>query len=214
MEDLRSVNASATVARGTTNGLRLSSGPMRHRDAPLCQLATWMGETVDAAERAGGGNPDALPLFYIRLYGVLTDVADFVALTVNDDQDGLCMFPLAREPEHVSPLPAAMARLTALLSEDELLYIEYQRHLACDPFQTKYRMRRGRLSARAPESALRHGAGHVPSALLDGRPVTIEEAESAFQRLFVKHDATEERIGVELVRRLLPALRGLDAAAH
>lgn len=203
MEDLRSVDASATAARVTTSGLRLSSGPMRHRDAPLCQLATWVGELVDAAERAGGGNPDALPLFFIRLYGVLTDVADFVALTVNEEQDGLCMFPLAREPEHVSPLPAALARLTALLSEDELLYIEYQRHLACDPFQTKYRVRRGR-----------HGAGHVPSALLDGRPVTIEDAECAFQRLFVKHDATEERLGIELARRLLPALRALDAAAR
>jgi hypothetical protein len=176
---------------------------MRHRDAPLSQLASWMRETVDAAERAGGGNPDLLPLFWIRLYGVLTDVADFVALTVNDHHDGLCMFPLAREPEQVSPLPAAMACLTELLTEDELLYIEYQRHLACDPFQTKYRVRRGR-----------HGAGHVPSALLDGRPVTIEEAEAAFQRLYLKHDALEERIGVELARRLLPALRALDAAAR
>jgi hypothetical protein len=203
MEDLRSVDTSTTAVRGATSGLRLSSGPMRHRDAPLSQLASWMRETVDAAERAGGGNPDLLPLFWIRLYGVLTDVADFVALTVNDHHDGLCMFPLAREPEQVSPLPAAMACLTELLTEDELLYIEYQRHLACDPFQTKYRVRRGR-----------HGAGHVPSALLDGRPVTIEEAEAAFQRLYLKHDALEERIGVELARRLLPALRALDAAAR
>jgi hypothetical protein len=130
-------------------------------------------------------------------------VADFVALTVNEEQDGLCMFPLAREPEHVSPLPAGLARLTALLDEDELLYIEYQRHLACDPFQTKYRVRRGR-----------HGSGHVPSALLGGRPLTIEEAECAFQRLFVKQDASEERVGIELARRLLPALRALDTAAR
>jgi len=203
MEDLRSVGVSAAATRGTTSGLRLSTGPQRHRDAPLRQLAAWVGETLDAAERAGGGSPAALPVFWLRLYGVLTDVADFVALTVEEAQDGLCMFPLAREREQVSPLPAAMERLSALLDEDELLYIEYRRHVECDPFQTKYRVRRGR-----------HGAGHVPSALLEGRPVTIEEAESAFQRLFVKHGADEERIGVELARRLLPALRALDAAAR
>jgi hypothetical protein len=195
MDDLRSVGASAAVARGTASCLRLSTGPQRHRDAPLCQLATWVSETLDAAERAGAGYPDVLPVFWLRLYGVLTDVADFVALTVDEAREGLCMFPLAREREQLSPLPAAMARLAALLCEDDLLYIEYRKHVECDPFQTKYRVRRGR-----------HGAGHVPSALLEGRPVTIEEAESAFQRLFEKHDGDEERLGVELARRLLPAL--------
>jgi hypothetical protein len=209
MDDLRSVEV--VQARGVATGLRLSSGPLRHRAAPLCQLATWVSETLHAAERVAGvgmgDGVEVLPLFWIRLYGVLTDVADFVSLslgvTVEQAGDGLCMFPLAREQRALSPLPMAMEQLRALLDEDDLLYVEYRRHVECEPFQTKYRARRGR-----------HGTGHVPSVLLDGRPVTIEQAEAAFERLFLRHAASEDRIGVELARRLIPALRALDTAAR
>lgn len=198
------LSASVSVASGRgVDGLRLSGGPLRHRDAPLRQLATWVGETLQTAERAAAGSSESLPLFWVQLYGLLTDVSDFVQLTVQEDHDGLCMFPLARGQAQSSPLPLALDLLTSLLDEDDLLYVEYRRHVACDPFQAKYRIRRGR-----------HGMGHVPSALLGGRPVTIDQAECAFQRLFGKHGHDEERIGSELARRVLPALRALDAAAR
>ncbi|MDB4991122.1 MAG: hypothetical protein JWN04_6300 [Myxococcaceae bacterium] len=169
-----------------------------------CLLGSWVAETLLIAERAAAGSPEALSLFWIRLYGVLTDVADFVALTLDDAQahDGLCMFPLARGRSDASPLPMAMARVKSLFDDDELLYLEYRRHAECDPFQTRYRTRR------------RPGAAaQVPSALLDGRPVSVEVAETAYLRLLTKFDFDEQRLGVELARRSVSALRALHLAA-
>jgi hypothetical protein len=166
-------------------------------------LASWVGETLLSAERAAQGSPEALSVFWIRLYGVLTDVADFVALTLEDaaEADGLCMFPLAREAAQASPLPRALARLRSLFEDDELLYIEYRRNAECDPFQTRYRARR------------RQASVLVPSALLGGRPVSSVEAEAAFRRLLLQHDLSEQRLGSELARRSILSLRALQAAA-
>ena len=174
--------------------------------APEELLASWIGETLLAAERAASGNPEALSLFWVRLYGVLTDAADFVALTCTEgDQpcDGLCTFPLARGRSDASPLPAVMARVRALFDDDELTYIEYRRHVECDPFQTRYRGRRNRQGVSA----------HVPSALLGGRPITREHAEAALARVLRKHDGCALRVGFVLARRGISALRDLHLAA-
>lgn len=179
------------------------------RPVPLAMpedlLASWIGETLLAAERAASGSPEALSLFWIRLYGVLTDAADFVALTCSDAEpyDGLCTFPLARGRSDASPLPAAMARLRALFDEDDLLYIEYRRHVECDPFQSRYRGYRNRQGVSA----------HVPSALLGGRPITRDHADAALARVLRKHDGCALRVGFALARRGIAALRDLHLAA-
>ena len=38
-------------------------------------LASWIGDTLLAAERAAAGSPEALSLFWIRIYGVLTSAS-------------------------------------------------------------------------------------------------------------------------------------------
>lgn len=176
----------------------------RQRDSHQVQLVRWIGETLDIATRIGVNDSELLPLFWIRLYGLLTDVSDFVELTVEHSHDGLCMFPLARTRTARSPLPTALQRLKSVFEADELLYIEYRRHAECDPFQTKYRPRR------VPHG----GTAHVPSVLLDGRPVTVEAAQQAFDRLLALHAMRDERIGSAFARRVLPALHVLDSAAR
>jgi hypothetical protein len=180
-----------------------SSAPItRQRDAHQAQLLRWIGDTLTITARVAHEPTEMLPLFWIRLYGLLTDVTDFVELTVEQSHDGLCMFPLARTRTARSPLPTALARLRAVFEEDELLYIEYRRHAECDPFQTKYRSRRGALAA------------HVPSVLLEGRPVTVASAHAAFDKVLAVHGGSEERVGNAFARRVLPALHALDAAAR
>lgn len=197
------VDGLSTLTR-PTSPVRAPQQSVLRSASSECLLGSWVAETLLVAERAAAGSPDALSLFWLRLYGVLTDVADFVALTLDDvpSRDGLCMFPLARERSDASPLPLAMAQIKASFDEDELLYIEYQRHAECDPFQTRYRARR-RAGA----------AGQVPSALLGGRPFTVDQAEGAFRRLLSKHGFNEACLGMELARRSLPALQALVAAA-
>jgi hypothetical protein len=177
----------------------------RQRDSHQAQLLRWIGETLAITARvASSGQAELLPLFWIRLYGLLTDVADFVELSVEQGYDGLCTFPLARVRAARSPLPTALTRLRSVFEEDELLYIEYRRHAECDPFQTKYRERR-----------LPHGApAHVPSVLLDGRPVTVDAARAAFDKLLAAHAMREERVGSAFARRVLPGLHAVDAAAR
>jgi hypothetical protein len=176
----------------------------RPRENHQAQLVRWVGETLAITARvASSGQSELLPVFWIRLYGLLTDVADFVALSAEQSYDGLCMFPQARSRTVRSKLPTALHRLKAEFEEDELLYIEYRRHAECDPFQAKYRPRR-----------LPHGAvAHVPSVLLDGRPITVEAARAAFDKLLALH-GREERIGCTFARRVLPALHAVDAAAR
>jgi hypothetical protein len=173
------------------------------RESHQEQLVRWIGETLAITARvASSGQAELLPVFWIRLYGLLTDVMDFVELSAEQSHDGMMMFPQARRAVR-SKLPTALNRLKAEFEEDELLYIEYRRHAECDPFQAKYRPRR-----------LPHGApAHVPSVLLDGRPVTVEAARSAFDRLLAAH-GREERIGSAFARRVLPALHAVDAAAR
>lgn len=175
----------------------------RERDSHQVQLVRWVGETLAITARvASSGQSELLPVFWIRLYGLLTDVADFVELSAEPSNDGLGIFPQARRPVR-SKLPIALNRLKAVFEEDELLYIEYRRHAECDPFQAKYRPRR-----------LTHGGtAHVPSVLLDGRPVTVEAARAAFDRLLALH-GREVRIGSAFARRVLPALHAVDAAAR
>lgn len=179
------------------------------RSVPLATpeelLASWIGATLLVAERAASGSPEALSLFWVRIYGVLTDASDFIALTCtggDEAYDGLGMFPLARGRSDASPLPTAMARVSALFDDDELLYLEYRRHVECDPFQTRYRARRNRQGVSA----------HVPSALLGGRPITRDQAEAAFGRVLRRHDGCALRLGFELARRSVSALRDLHLA--
>lgn len=175
----------------------------RQRESHQTQLVRWVSETLAITARvASCGQAELLPVFWIRLYGLLTDVMDFVELSSERSYDGMVMFPQARRTVH-SKLPTALNRLKAVFEEDELLYIEYRRHAECDPFQTKYRPRR-----------LPHGAtAHVPSLLLDGRPVTVEAARAAFDKLLALH-GREERLGSAFARRVLPALHAVDAAAR
>ncbi len=175
----------------------------RQRESHQTQLVRWVGETLSITARvASSGQSELLPVFWIRLYGLLTDVMDFVELAADASCDGLRMFPQARRPVR-SKLPTALNRLKATFEEDELLYIEYRRHAETDPFQTKYRPRR-----------LPHGvAAHVPSVLLDGRPVTVDAAQRAFDKLLALH-GREERIGAAFARRVLPVLHAVDTAAR
>ncbi|MET0285167.1 MAG: hypothetical protein ABW352_11880 [Polyangiales bacterium] len=175
----------------------------RARENHQDQLVRWVGETLAITARvASSGQSELLPVFWIRLYGLLTDVTDFVELSAERSNDGLSMFPQARRTVR-SKLPTALNRLKAVFEEDELLYIEYRRHAECDPFQAKYRPRR-----------LPHGApAHVPSVLLDGRPITVEAARAAFDKLLAMH-GREDRIGSAFARRVLPALHAVDAAAR
>ncbi|HEY6880269.1 MAG TPA: hypothetical protein VI299_19730 [Polyangiales bacterium] len=173
----------------------------RRRDNHQAQLVRWIGETLAITARvASSGQAELLPVFWIRLYGLLTDVADFVELASEQSYDGLCMFPQVRARQTRSKLPTALHRLKSVFEEDELLYIEYRRHAECDPFVTKYRPRRG-----VP--------AHVPSVLLEGRPITVEQARAAFDRLLALH-GREERVGSAFASRVLPALHAVDAAAR
>ena len=171
------------------------------RDTPQLQLLAWISPSSRITNLMASGVTEVLPLFWIRLYGVLADIADFVELTMDDLDDRSCMFPLARAGSDTGPIRRTIAVLKALYTNDELLYIEYRRHVECHPMQSKYRSRRQR-------SGL---PGHVPSALLDGAQVTVAEAEAAFHRLHLRYEFDDDRIGVAFARKAVFPMRELEA---
>ncbi len=172
-------------------------------DSPQGQVIAWIQDSCRVAELAAAGAAEVLPLFWIRIYGVLTEVADFIELTT-DQVDDSCVFPLARLGSDNGAARDVMAALRAVYTKGELLYIEYRRHLETHPLHSRYRARR----AGSRSTTL------VPSALVGGVPVTVEAAEAAFSQLRVKYGWDEERIGMEFAARAASLLRELEVVSR
>jgi hypothetical protein len=99
------------------------------------QMLQWVGATLAVTERlAAEADPDAAvaSVFWIRLYGTLKDLAEVLsrhemltrAFAAPDSPDGAVL-------EGVMSL---LAQLRAELSEEELVYLQYRRHVECHPF--------------------------------------------------------------------------------
>ncbi len=197
---MRDVQGRNDAAR--THDVALPLGSLAGADLPHTQIVAWTSDARRIAELAAAGAVEALPVFWIRLYGVLKDIADLIELTM-DHFDPSCAFPLARLGPDASALHRAIEALAAVYTADELLYIEYRRHLECHPLQ-RYRSQRSKLRS----------STRTLSAVAAGQALTIDGAAAVSSELLSNLASSEAQIGAEFARRAVAHLRELEAATQ
>lgn len=177
-----------------------------YADVQAGQEMQWIRSAVHYAVRvaAGDATPADVSLFWIRVGGVFLDVRakhqaslDFLRRTYGDD--------IVRAPA-VAPFQAlldAISAVAAVLTEDELYYLEYRRHVECHPRQTAYRARLHK------DGSLKE----VQSKAL-GEARTQAESEDTLRRVLTRFGHDETRAAVEIATRLVVFLRAVEAAAR
>jgi hypothetical protein len=71
------------------------------------QLANWIADTKRVTEMVARGDTDVIPVFWIRLFGILADIADFVADQVESlEQPGVAR---AAEQQTWPSLPSSQS---------------------------------------------------------------------------------------------------------
>jgi hypothetical protein len=180
---------------------RLFSDILRNSRIIGHQMADWIRDTARVTQLVANSNTDLIPIFWIRLYGVLADVADQI--------DKVC-----DNPEHARQILAthefaaalrvrnAITNIASVFNEDELVYLQYRRHVECHPLQNAYRIR---VAGKAFQDSVHH-------RLLD-KAMTVEDSDAACVRLFAKHGLSESRVAINFAQRVLQAVLELQLAA-
>ena len=102
------------------------------------QMLQWARGTQAIAERMAEGPDDAVAaLFWIRLYGLLKDLA----AVVKRHQALADVFP-GDDARLLGQIVSALDLVRSALSEDELVYLQYRRQTECHFFQSDYRVAR------------------------------------------------------------------------
>lgn len=109
-----------------------------NRDARL--LAGWVIDCRDLARQVIGGEANgwAVALYFVRLCGLLGEVRTYWQKRLGlPDAYELDILDIRG---FVTQLVAALEGMQALLSEDQLIWIEYRRHFEAHAVQHKYRL--------------------------------------------------------------------------
>jgi hypothetical protein len=57
----------------------------KHARVVGLQMANWIADTRRVTELVAGGDTDLVPVFWIRLYGTLVDISDYLAKQADAD---------------------------------------------------------------------------------------------------------------------------------
>lgn len=103
----------------------------------------------------------------------------------------------------MEPILSLVAEVRRLLSDEELIYLQYRRHLECHPFQHDYRMRRDQPGDRLKDWSESH---------LLKRRVSLDEVWRAVRNVEKAASWRPESVAKSWAQRLLVPLRALDLA--
>jgi hypothetical protein len=134
--------------------------------------ANWIRDAVNATTEVANGNTDLIPVFRIKLYGVMAEIL----AKLTESQSFLADRGARPEPS-VDAMIEAIKALAASFDRDELIYIQYLRNTECHPVQDAYRIRR------RGDGSLKDWIDH--HLLPKGPPVTIEETRASVRRVLV-----------------------------
>lgn len=176
------------------------------------QCADWIRDFGRITRMVAAGDRNVIPIFWIRAYGILADIAEMVddSLKVMNEQlallrRGAADLPstvLAEELGAVTRVRRAIKAIAAAFNDDELAYLQYRRHVECHPLQNAYRLQLKR-------EELRDTVHHR----LLGRVMTVDETEAVFIRLLRKYKLNEDNIAIDFAGRALNLIAELEAAA-
>jgi hypothetical protein len=133
------------------------------------QMLQWARGTLAVAERLTKGPDDAVAaLFWVRLYGLLKDLADVLKRHHSLAE----VFP-SDDARLLVRIVSALDSVRRQLSDDEVVYLQYRRQAECHPFQHDYRFTRVRDG----------GLKDTSKSHLLARPISLEEVRAAVKRV-------------------------------
>jgi hypothetical protein len=165
-------------------------------NSKLC--ANWIRDAVHATTEVANGNTDLIPVFRIKLYGIMADIL----AKLTESQSFLADNNIRPEPA-VDAMIDAIKALAAAFDRDELIYIQYLRNTECHPVQDAYRLKR------RGDGTLREFVEH--HLLPKGPPVTVEETLASVRRVLLPYGANEHAIARQLARKALKPLATVQA---
>lgn len=187
----------AKKALAPTDRARVEKSIARSSRTSGRQLEQW---TASAAIYASGvarsaGNEHAAfdGMFWIRAYGVLVEVRDHFAeldATVAGHQNEAPGGAVPIYRRWFAAILGAIAGARTALTDDELLYFEYRRHVECHIFQTQYNLRVAR-----DGMVVERRRSNILS-----RDMTIEDTDAAIQRVLQRYRG-ETTIAVDIAKR-------------
>src|ERR1700722_273844 len=145
------------------------------------QVYNWIENSILYATKISQKNElDAIPIFWIRLYGILTDIKNY---------DMPLIKPILYK--YIIPLYAAF-------NEDELIYISYKRHTEGHVFQNAYAIRLDKKKNNIINKKYEE---------LLGKELLLSEIESATKRIYYKYNKNEDSIAKDFSNRILNSLQ-------
>jgi hypothetical protein len=182
-------------------------------DIAAQQILEWTSRAkrCTALVASGDLHPDVIAVFWISIYGLMTDVREHVVkqreTLKGTDEATLRAFGLSKLI--ASNFDGIVDRIDAFystFSEDELAYVEYRRHVECHPLQHGY------------EIAVRDGAIIDRPRKLTKRSWTYEDEDAALRRVIRKHGRIhmtgpdEAPIAQVFAQRLRPLVERVEEA--
>jgi len=160
------------------------------------QMANWIADTRRITEMVARGEYDVVPVFWIRIYGVLADIGDCIAKQVESLEKDPQMFARLRLfIGQVRLVEASLSRVRKVFTADELIYLQYLRHVHSHPVQDSYRIRIRKAKFK----------DRVTHKLL-GEQLTVEETNSTISRVLRRYRVQEDLIAQDFAVRVLPSL--------
>jgi len=164
----------------------------------------WIRSAVYYTERVvdGSARPAETALFWIRVTGVFSDIADTYRTSLSASNRMSSGTSVSEVHAQLQTLVDAIASAVSVLPEDEVHYLEYRRNLECHPRQSKYRAQLGK------DGNLRNrGSTILPGVL------TQADSEDTLRTVNLRY-GTKEHVAAAIARKLLEPLRKIETAAR
>ena len=172
---------------------RLTSDVRDRADLMQPQIANWLSDAVRVTEMVAKGNTDIIPVFWIRMYGILADITDEITRQL----DFATSMNVPRRK--VSLLKGAIDVLAKTFTEDELIYLQYRRHVECHPLQDSYRLKLT-------------GGGLQDSVFLrlPGKKTTVVFTTETIRSVLQRYGVAEHLIALDFAKRSLVPLSNVQ----
>lgn len=160
------------------------------------QARQWVSELVRVsgtiAAQGTAAGADTITAFWIRLFGVLSEVGESYEYVCKlADDCGASDTPLARDGRMVRD---ALRAMRDSMDEDELIWLHYRRDCECHVWQKSYELGR-------TKNGLKEKRGFD---LLGGKELTVDDFAKRASAMLRKHGVNEPAMAVHFAKLVLP----------
>jgi len=190
------VKSKATAKMSLDEHIRFLTDAKKQSNIIGPQLADWLAHSVRVTKAVASGNTELIPVFWIRVYGILADIRDKLVRHLE-------LAPSAGESTAImQPVQSAISALADVFSEDELIYLQYRRHVECHPLQEHY-------SLKLTETGLKDSIfQRIPK-----NKMTITATMQAVDRILVRYKFSEDSIAHDFAARSVEQLQHIQTTS-